>query len=312
MTIRGWLGLAVLAGAVTGATLIAGQTAPSARTVVTLLDAGAATRQPLRYTAKAGDQVVRQFTMRMSLASSIDGVQMPLPPATPAMSFTITLRVVDVAANGDMTVAFDYSNASVVEEPGTPETMVASLRSSLAQMNGTRGRMVMNSRGGARDASIDVPPGTDAALRQQLQSVNESLGDIAPMVPEEAIGIGARWRTERQGTTQGIPVKSVSTYTLNAVNDGVFSIAVDVALMADQHDMPVPGLPPAVTAHLDALSASGSGRYAIGPADLMPRLADTSLTTEMRVTVRSPGPAQKMQQTLMMKVSLSEIRPPSR
>ncbi len=312
MRIQRYLGLALMAGIVAGPPVSAWQPAPPVPPAVTLLDAGTGTRQPLRYTAKVGDQFVRQFTMQMSLATSVDGVQQPLPPASPAMSFRITMRVTDVNANGDMTVDFDYSNASVVDEPGVPDALVAAIRSSLAQVNGTHGRMVMSSRGGTREASFDLPPGIAPALRQQLDSMSQSLSDAAPTVPEEAIGVGARWRAERQMNTQGAAAKYVSTYTLNGVTNGVFSIGVELAVTADPNDMSIPGLPPGVKTRLDGMSGTGSGRYTIGPGDVLPRLVDTSVAMDTRMTIRGLGAPQTQQTTIIMKASMSEIPLPSR
>ena len=47
---------------------------------VVLFDAGAAARQEMRYTARAGDRFSRQFTVRLTLAAIINGVQIPAPP----------------------------------------------------------------------------------------------------------------------------------------------------------------------------------------------------------------------------------------
>ena len=247
--------------------------------------------------------------MRMSMSFVFDGVQQPLPPAMPAISMRINLHVVSVSANGDMSVEFDYSNATVADAPGVPDAMISALRASTAAINGARGRMIMTPRGAAREMSLEMPPAANPALKQQLDGFADSLTESAPLLPEEPVGVGARWRTERQVTLQGTPVKYVATFTLSEMNADVRSITADVAYAASDHDLKLEGLPGA-QARISSLTGKGSGQYTIGSRDAMPRRADMSVASDMSITITGPGQSQKMQQSMVMKVVISE--PPSR
>ena len=305
MKINAFRALLVI-GALVGPSLNADQSPEPPR--LTLLDAGSGVRQALRYGAKKGDVFAKRFTMRMILTSSVNDVGTPLPPP-PTMVIGMDLTVTDVNAAGDVSVDFGYSNVDVIRDPTTSEAAVAALQKSLAAISGIRGRMVMTSRGQTNAFSLELPPGISPSVAQQLSGLNRSLTDAAAWLPEEPIGLGARWRVEQQQNVNGILVNSVRTYTVTAGTGSTVTIAVDVVQTGKEQDVTLADVPRGVNARLESMTGHGSGTLVISAGEIMARRSDISLATETRMTVAGLGPAQRIRQTLGMTFALTDASP---
>jgi hypothetical protein len=95
--------------------------------VVTLLEAGAEPREPLRLKLTAGQEQAMIMTMRMGMAMQIGPNAMPKTDIPP-MQMTMNLKVLEITGEGDIRSEFSLDKIEVLPDPKVPAAMVAGAR----------------------------------------------------------------------------------------------------------------------------------------------------------------------------------------
>lgn len=234
---------------------------------VTVRDAGAEPRQPLRYALTAGTR--RSY--RLSQAMTMSMASLPKPMETRTKS-TLDLEVVSVAADGSADVR-STASASTLEglgDSGTP-----------ARVPGVRSRMRMTARGEMRDVELeydtkDVDPETRKRLEGMASGMKESLQRAAVLLPEVPVGVGARWTLAGTASAMGLTFDTSADVVLLSRDGDVATFETTMTMRAGAQSFTPPGSPR--TIEVTSAEASGTSKMTV---DL--RAAGSTGTASMKL-----------------------------
>jgi hypothetical protein len=195
--------------------------AATAKGGVKLLEAGAEPRSALRYHPKAGEKQTAIMTMKIKL-------DMPMPPtqpggapgkmpAIPTMNIPMDLTVQSVAANGDITYELVFGEVGITEQPGTPPDMLQQMKTQLAAFKGLTSTGIISSRGVNKKSEVKLPAEADPQVRQFMDQMKEGMGNMTVPLPEEAVGVGAKWEVKKANKVQTTSVEQNGIYDLASV-----------------------------------------------------------------------------------------------
>jgi hypothetical protein len=211
--------------------------APSA-TEIEVLDAGSEPREALRLAPRAGASERSAMTMRFDLEQSgISEASVKAPP----IRATIATALQDVTPNGELHVTFSYPSFEVLREEGTSTADRRAIERQLATLNGLSGEMTLTARGAVVDSKLDIPPDLDPALAQTVDQLRDQLGVLSPALPQEVVGVGARWRGMSQLELNGIEARQVAEYHLEKRNATTIELGVRGTQTARRQGVDAPG-----------------------------------------------------------------------
>ena len=304
--------VAALIGAVSallGSGLAAAQE-PSAGPSVTLIERGEAPRSTLRYDLAA----MREAAMVMDMDMDMD-MRMPefgsQSQAMPRMRMRMAFRDLEVLPQDRLRSRFLLESTEVLARPGVDPMLLPLLQGALAEAGNPTGMSVIDNRGRSIEQTMDTRT-MSPAMQQMMQGWQDAVEQLAAPLPEEAVGVGARWRVVQDIQANGVRMQQTSEYTLLERTPTHFRVQVSITQRAAPQRIEDPSLPPGTVVMLAALNGEGSGEATVPFASLVPTSTVQSRTT-MRMETEGPDgrPTELMTMTLGM---TAHIRPatPSR
>lgn len=260
---------------------------------VELLDAGKAPKQKIRFTPKAGDKFQKLMTMKMSQSISMAGAPAN-PAAIPDQQFVIGVEVKSVAANGDIEFGFVYSDIKVVTADGKPTPVSSAIEQSLKPMVGTGGTAVIDSRGVTKASEYKTPEGLQPAIQAAIDGMKDSLKNLASPVPEEAVGVGAKWKVVQKLNANGLELTQIAVTELTELSSKGFSVKVDLTQEANPQEVKNGMLPPGATMKLESLDTNGEGKSDFEFANFFPKKTATKVNSKANMNFSIAGQNQKL------------------
>lgn len=189
---------------------------------IEVLDAGAEPRRVLELDLEEGH--VEDGTMRITITSSADvGSAQAI---TVPMVMPVRTTVTDVT--GDRaTVESTYGEVRVPRSGGLDEASRQQMLESMGPLNGTTIRVVYDRS--ARTVSSEVEYGEQGGsevLERMLDDFANQSSNLSVLLPEEAVGVGARWQATSSVTVGGIISDLVMTYELTRVTDDGYTVTL--------------------------------------------------------------------------------------
>lgn len=181
---------------------------------VRMLDQGAEPRQLLRYRFAEGSSDTLEVDIVMAMSAAMDGVDMMTMELPMSMSTTNTVTEVyeDGSARVEFTIGeWDLSGMTALTGP-SPE-----LDEAMAMLEGMGGWMVIDDRGTVREFGMDLP----ADLPSDLQSQTQQFTSDIEVLPEDPVGVGARWESVMASAVPGLDMEMVATTEVASMDDDV-------------------------------------------------------------------------------------------
>jgi hypothetical protein len=247
---------------------------------VRLEQAGEGQRVALRYQYQAGRH--ESATMRMAMDIAMQLGEMPETEMTaPVARMRIESEVVQLE-DGVAHLSFRYREAEL-EEGGTPalRTALADILPLLAEVRGTAR---VDTRGGVRDLSIEMPPSAPPTLTSMVESLRDGLRQLLSPLPLEPVGVGAVWSTDSPIRTEAVSFDQHTTYRLEAVQGERITLRVEVLQTG------IPGTTTAADGTVVrqlSLSGQAAGRSSLNLGHILPETFEstTTVVSEAEVTV---------------------------
>lgn len=203
---------------------------------VRVLDPGSEPRRELRYRFAEGSSTLATFTTDLELEQERDGVRQRLD--APPVRQTLAHRVTSVDGDGTATVGSEVVALEVrAEGTGLTAAEVDELQRQLDPLASGTATVELGVRGEVRafdparaddgDPAEGAGPGAASGADDDL--VGAVLG-LAPVLPEEPVGVGGRWEVTTEVELGGRAATVQRTYALTAVDDAGFSWALDLAI----------------------------------------------------------------------------------
>ncbi len=243
-----------------------GYPAPGAPAAVTVLSPGSTPRTPLRYQPRAGLQEIMDMTMVMGTTIEVGetSTDVNLPPVT----ISARLQVTEVAPNGDVTYALGFTKLSVAE--GTSSEIAGAIQRGAAGITTVKASGVVSRLGVNTSVKLDTSGITDASMKDTLTQLNQSIQNLSLPLPEEPLGVGARWEARNAVETGGMTLFQKTEYELVSIDGLALSIRVKVDQTAPPQPVNNPDLPAGTTARLTNMLSSGTGTVALKLDSLVP------------------------------------------
>lgn len=246
---------------------------------IKLLEAGSGPKQELRFATKKGARLKVVMTMDMGLGMGVAGTK-PTVQMAPTMRMAMDMKVTDVAKNGDIRYEFKMRNPEVLPAKGTPREMVVAMKASLAGIAGTTGYAVVSNRGFTKEGAIQVPPNASAQLKQMMSSVEQSLSQLSAPLPEEAVGVGARWETTTHVVSNGMSLDQLTTTELLSAKGKRVQLRVALVQKGARQTFKANG----VDVELHDFQGGGSGTMDLDLTKLVPTTSSLTMQSELEMT----------------------------
>jgi hypothetical protein len=244
--------------------------------VIKLTAAGSGPKQALRFTAKAGMKKVLVLAMDMGMTITVGG--MPRTQQVPTIKMSMDIVVASVAANGDIRYDFKLRESEVVtDDPNDP--VAASVKQALSGMTGLGGSAVVTNRGFTQKVDVNVPAGANAQVVQFVDSLKQSIGQMSAPLPEEPVGVGAKWETTIKLQQNGLELQQVGTNELVALDGNTITLDLGVKQTAAPQTIEKDG----TKVELKSYTGSGGGHTTIDLTQLVPSKAEVSMKADMQM-----------------------------
>jgi hypothetical protein len=274
--------------------------------VVTMLSAGAAPRTALRYALETGQSSTMEMGMLMSMAMEMGGMAAP-EVQMPLMKFTATLEVTEVAANGDISYRVKFSGNTVEDTPGVDPSIIAAMRGQNLDLTGVESLGTVTSRGLTKSVTFDLDKVSNPQLKQTLGSMSSTIESLSIPLPEEAVGVGARWEVRQRSNFNDLVMFQKTTVEVTAMEGNTLTMATTVEQTAPSQSMTNPALPPGTEVQLRELMGTASGSGTMRLNALVPT-SEASGRMSMVMDVSVAGTNQTMSMVMTTKMTVSPVR----
>jgi hypothetical protein len=245
---------------------------------VTLIDAGAEPRQPLRYQLQAGRSERVQIDSQVQISLAMGGQSMPLTLAPP-VRMTLDLASNEVAADGSARISYKLVSLEAVGEG----QQVAQMNQALAGFAGISGWYRIDPRGNVLEGQVDPLPADNPAAAGVVNEVEQAMQRMSAPLPEQAVGPGARWQVTQSIEDNAMKMTQTSEFTLRSRNGQ--TLELDMRFVEAQMDS-VAGLPPG--AKLESVEMKGGGSNTL-PLDGLIATGKVDADIAMSIGVEGQG-----------------------
>jgi hypothetical protein len=273
---------------------------------VVLLDPGKQPRARLRYVLPASykGRVGMTMTMGMEMAIAGQNVNMRLPPIRMVMALGVTEKLGDEAVR----CTFEVTDAEVM--PGGDkmfETMRDKLAADIEKAVGAAGVMVLDHRGVVRNLDLTLPAGMDPQMKLAMESSRQGMEQMSSPLPEEPVGIGARWQVDQRIEQNGLELQQKAIYQLVRLKGKKGKLKTTLTQTATPQIATLPNLPPGVKTEILSLTGAGSGSGDLELDQLIPRAFTIGVKTDTSIKVTGQGPDQTMQMKANTRIDLERL-----
>jgi len=259
---------------------------------VKLLEAGAEPHQVFRLQAKPmslqKSKLTAKFSMGMT-APEIPGEMMKMP----AVSMKSVLTPKSVSAAGEVNYEIVIEEVEVVAEPGVAAQLVDGMKQSLAGMKGLVLVGTMTDRYLTKKIEVKIPAGTDAQTREGMEQMKDSFANSEFILPEEAIGVGAKWEVKEKTKEQGMTIDQTTRHELVSLEGGALVVKSSTTQSAANQKIPNPIMP---TSKVDMtkMTGSASGTSTVDLTKILPIKTASDARSEVNMTMNNAGKKQAM------------------
>ena len=272
-----------------GETATATQTSTSP---VKLLEPGAEPRKVLRLHPKPGDKQTLAMTIKMGMETKVGEMATPAMKL-PALKMTLEATVKGVAENGDITCELVMVDTGIGDEPGTTPELAEVMKSALGGLKGMSGSGTISSRGLSKGMEFKAPPSNNPQARQFMDQMKEIYTQLAVPLPEEAVGLGAKWEVKLPLKTQGMTIDQTATYEVVSLDGESLTTRSTIIQQAANQKILNPAMP-TMKMDLSKMTGKGTGGRTFDLGKLLPTAGDGKTHSETAMSMDMGGQKQAM------------------
>jgi len=273
---------------------------------VKVTDLGQGERRELRLRIAKGWKEAGVMVSRVEMATEASGASLP-PQKMPAPEVTIRVEVTDVSADGDFTYTFQFSEVKLTEEEGVSPLALEAMKSQLQSVKGLTGTATVTSRGVVKKVDMKVPDSAAPRVRQTIEGTLQSFKSFSVPLPEEPVGVGARWDVEQVVESGGLKVNQSTGFELVSFRDDQVRLKVRVKNSGSARDLKARGGPAGSRVSLLSMDLAGAGETILHLQRVLPEKTDLQVAGEYRTRMEIQGQSRDL--TTRTKVSTTVGRP---
>jgi Family of unknown function (DUF6263) len=173
-----------------------------------------------------------------------------------------------------------------------------------ADLKSIMGTATVTNRGITRDLRIDTSKVANSTFSEARDSVTHMMNGMSSPLPEEPVGVGARWEVRQTLPWGGIIAFQKVEYELVAFDGRTASLKVKTDQSGPPQAMKNPALPPGVSINLESMAGTGSGTMNVPLDGLVPTAqADSKTTMVMSITDGGPPESMTVETTIKLKIA---------
>jgi hypothetical protein len=247
-----------------------------------LLDAGQSPRRTLRYEWRLDQKEQLSMELRTAVSTeNMGGPQAEVP--LPAVRIVIAVDPQNITPDRDLRYVWRVTSATVDAADETPAQIAEGIRAEVAEIARLSGGALVTNRGLAKEVTIDTRGGgKPSGTGQMAETIRQTLRDIAAPLPDEPVGIGARWRKLSQSDDNDTLVTQAETFRLAELQGDRGALDDSLAQTAPPQVLPAPALQGTRT-RMESMLASGQARVRFDLSRLVPQTSFDG-TTQMVVS----------------------------
>jgi len=271
-----------------------------------LLEPGGEPRRLLRYRTTRGHQEQMRLQLAMEVeARTAEQIGGGAFPPTTVDFFIGPVDVFDGREGDRIRYRIKSSNVSLDVPEGTDPELLTRAEAAIRPLGGIDGSVVVNERGITDTTSFAVPDDLPPRARVLLGNIRAYLMSIP--FPEQAVGVGARWKMVRGQRLGPFQVQHEISYTLRAL-EGTQG-RVEIAIRTTAPNQELGPVEPEVTAYLESYEGAGNGSARFDLRRLVP-FAEADMTTQLRARLEhaTQGESGAMQQRTRIVVALGALQ----
>lgn len=273
---------------------------PSSKARLHLLDPGQPPRKKLRYTWHPGRKEILAIDLRTTASTEAEG-EGEHPPDVPLPSVRILVSLepreatpLGTPSSKEPETRFPYdwrvTSTKVMPAPGSEPQLAVGMRGEVGAIDHLAGTATVAPTGLSREVTID--PGSlgdldGGATGQMVEQVRQTLFDLMTPMPDEEVGVGARWEKISRLASKSSVVSQTETFTLRALAGDRGTVEDVLAQTAPPQDWPMPGAH-REPARLESMLATGTAHARFDLGRIVPASSFEGTTT-MVVSGRTGG-----------------------
>lgn len=259
---------------------------------VKLLEAGAEPRKVLRLQAQAADTQKIKLVVRMKMgvvAPEMPSEMMTLPP----MSLAATLTTKEVTGAGDALVEIVIDEAGVLQEAAAPAVAVKEMEQQVASLKGLIMIGTVTDRYFTKKIEAQIPAGVSAEKRESLEKIKEAFANADFILPEEAVGVGAKWELKKKTKEQGMNIDETIRHELVSIEGKKLVVKSTTIQSAANQKISNP-IMPALKVDMTKMTGAASETATIDLTKTLPVKATADERSEINMSVNAGGKKQAM------------------
>lgn len=265
---------------------------------VKLLTPGAEPRTALRFQPQPGDKQVLTLVLKM-------GMEMPGQGQSPAMNIPalkmkMETQVNSVSDEGDIIYSVAYGELGLDQTAGVAPEMVDAMKKAMGTMKGVTAIGTNTSRGFSKGVKIQTSASANAQTKQALEQMNDALEGFSTPVPEEAVGIGAKWETRMPAKSKGMANDEIIVSELVSLADGRATVKMSLTPRPTNQKTANSAMP----LKMDLGKMSGHGEATIDLQHLFPTQATMDANAEMSMGANAGNKKESVSMKMSIHVTL--------
>jgi len=237
--------------------------------VIRMISNGDEPRSLARLALKVGDVQTAVMEMDMQMKMAMEGAEQPTPPM-PTFGINMQVNVAEALPDGYWKYVCEFRSVDVKSTDKSPPEMVAMLKAAMSEMVGMKMAAEVDSLGRQRNFEI-VSKITNPMLLRQLDSLKQSMAQMAVQLPEPEIGVGAKWEVDSVAQLGGIASRQRMTYRLIAREADTLTLGISMTQSAADRNAPIQNLPAGITGTLIDLAGDAKGEMVNDLTRIVPK-----------------------------------------
>lgn len=243
-----------------------------------VLETGGEPREQLRYKRVTG--LTEDLIIEVGLASFVQAGEDAAPVASPVLALGLNIGSTSCTTDGACTYPVQFRVIGVRMPEGSSEADAKAMESAMAALAQVTATYEVDARGITQRADVVIPTTVSTRLATLLGNIRTAL--ISVPLPEEAVGVGARWQVERLHEVAGIKTKQTVVYSLLERDGRLLRLGMTLQQSAAPQEVPFDS---ESAFQVEAYEVSASGSMVMSLDALTP-LSELHSNSELRGIVR--------------------------
>jgi hypothetical protein len=160
---------------------------------------------------------------------------------TPTLTYEITANTRTVDRAGKARLDLRILGLQVDADQPAPTQLAAQLKGMAESVRGVQGTMTTDTRGFVEAVQFSPDPRAGSGAEEVAKLLLSSIRKIQSVLPEEAVGPGARWVVRETVVEAGVTAVQATTYELAAIDGSVIDLVGTIEQAAPRQAFRGPG-----------------------------------------------------------------------